>query len=172
MLKLEFPNESHKIMYEKLIEEWWEAEDIPTSPKALFIWKNFNEFLSLNIKNITNSDIWVNSHLFLLLDGVEILWGIHIRHHIHHPKYNENIWHIWYWILPKHRRKWYATKMLELWLFEAKNLWLEKVLITCSLDNIGSKKVIIKNWWVFERTSKDWNDNRYWINLIKKELKV
>lgn len=55
--------------------------------------------------------------------------------------------------------------MLELWLIEAKELWLNKILITCDIDNIASKKVIEKNWWVFERLTNDWKMNRFWIEL-------
>jgi len=55
--------------------------------------------------------------------------------------------------------------MLELWLVEAKKIWLKKVLLTCDLDNIGSKKVIEKNWGVFERLTKNWSKKRFWIKL-------
>lgn len=32
MLQLEFPNRSHKMRYEKMIQEWSILETIPTSP--------------------------------------------------------------------------------------------------------------------------------------------
>jgi len=104
-LKLEFPSEKHEKMYEKVIKEWWDNEKIPTSPSALFKWNNFKEFLEITINDTTNSKRWVNWHLFLLTNNIEILWAIHIRHNINHPNLIENWWHIWYWIAPKHRRK-------------------------------------------------------------------
>ena len=158
-------------MYDKLIKEWWKAEEIPVSPRVLFKGKDFKQFLEITKNMISNTDkTLVNSSLFLLTDGIEILGAIDIRHHINHPNLIEIWWHMWYWIAPKHRKKWYATKMLELWLIEAKKLWLKRILITCHIDNIWSNKVIIKNWWVFERISskrisKDWYYNRYWFNL-------
>jgi len=164
-LKLEFPSEKHEKMYNLLIKEWWEIEKIPTSPWALFRWNNFKEFLEITKNDVNNNKRWVNWHLFFLTNATEILWAIHIRDHINHPNLIENWWHIWYWISPKYRRKWYATKMLELWLLEAKKLWLKKVLITCYLDNIWSNKTILNNWGVFERITKDWVNNRYWIKL-------
>ncbi len=164
-MKLEFPNETHKPAYEKLIEQWEKVEKIPTSPYPLFLWNNFEEFLNIIKKNISNSDSPVNSHLFFLCDWGKILWAIEIRHHIDLPDFNEKYWHIWYWIAPEFRKKWYGTKILELWLIEAKKLWILKVMIGCYIDNIWSNKVIEKNWWVFERKTKDWEANRYWVEL-------
>lgn len=166
ILKLELPNINHKEKYEKLIKLWWKIEDLDEiSPWRLFSWINFEEFLDNIINDIDNSDLWVNAHLYFLILNNEILWAIQIRHHINHPNLIEKWWHIWYWIAPQYRKKWYATKMLELWLIEAKKLWLNKILITCEIDNIGSKKVIEKNWWIFERLTSDWKMNRFWVNI-------
>lgn len=162
---LQFPNITHKKAYEKLIKEWWEAEKIPTSPWRLFAWKDFEDFLSIVKNDISNNENWVNSHLYFLVEWDEILWSIQIRHTINHPNLIEKWWHIWYWVAPKHRRKWYATIMLNLALKEAKKILLEKVLVTCDVDNIGSNKTILKNWGVFERIANDWETNRYWIDL-------
>ena len=165
VLKLEFPNESHKTAYEKLIKEWWEAEIIPTSPQRLFAWKDFEEFL----QDETNCEWWINATLFFLFEDVknEILWALHLRHSIDSPKLSNYWWHIWYWIAPKYRRNWYATKILELWLIESKKLWIKKVMIWAKIDNIWSNKVIVKNGWVFERIAEhEWNKyNIYWIEL-------
>ena len=165
MLKLEFPDEKHKLAYLKTINEWKKVEETPTSPWRFFAWENFEDFLSIVKNDVNNNENWVNSHLFFLVKDNEILWGIHVRHTIKHPRLMEDWWHIWYWIAPKHRIKWYATKMLELWLIEAKKIWLKEVLITCNIDNIWSSKVMEKNWWIFERLSKDWTKKRYWIKL-------
>lgn len=165
-LKLEFPNISHKNNYEKLINEWSKVEDLKEiSPWALFIWDSFDDFLRLTRLYVKNSPRWVNSTLFFLINNEEIIWWIQIRHSLWNKILIEKWWHIWYWIAPKYRKKWYATKMLELWLIESKKLWLEKILITCDIDNIGSKKIIEKNWWVFERFTIDGKINRYWIDL-------
>ncbi len=164
-LRLEFPNESHKEMYEKMVLEWWEMEKIPIDPERLFTWNNYQEFLDTIIQDITNSDLWVNAHLFFLVNDTEILWALQIRHHINTPNLLENWWHIGYGIAPKHRRKWYATQMLKLWLLEAKKLWLDKVMISCNIDNVWSRKVIENNSWVFERFNKDWDLRRYWIDI-------
>lgn len=165
MLKLEIPNITHKNAYEILIKEWSEAEKIPTSPKRLFSGNNFYEFLKIIENDISNNEDWVNAHLYFLIENEEILWAIHLRHDLIIPKFLEMHWHIWYWIAPKHRMKWYAKIMLELVLNEAKNLWLNKVLVSCNIDNIASEKVIQKNWGIFERLTIDGKIKRYWINL-------
>jgi len=165
-MKLEFPQKKHKIAYEKLINEWGKIEDLSEiSPWALFYWDNFEDFLETINLYKEKSPTSTNSTLFLLIENEEIIWWVDIRNNINHSNLKERWWHIWYWIAPKFRKKWYATKMLKLALVECKKLWLGKVLITCSINNIGSKKVIEKNWWIFERLTIDWTANRYWIDL-------
>ena len=171
MLKLEFPELKHKKAYEDMILEWWKFENLSNiSPWALFHWNNFYDFLEIT-KNYVNNAPWVNSHLFFLVDWDRILWSIQVRHHINHPNLIKVWWHIWYWIRPSERKKWYATIMLKLWLEKAKKLWINKILITCDDTNmwsaVASAKVIEKNGWVFESIAlKNWDKmRRYWIEL-------
>lgn len=167
MLKLEFPNQNHKDEYEKVVEEWSLLEDTTEiSPWAMFYWSNFQEFLEqVNLFQSTPPEWFVKSTFFFLSESDKILWWIDIRHNIDSDFLNEKWWHIWYWIAPKYRGNWYATKMLELWLIEATKLWIQKALLTCDIDNIWSNKVILKNGWVFERVTSDGTANRYWIEL-------
>lgn len=133
----------------------------------MFYGDSFEGFLAEVEKYRGNSPTWINSTLFFLIDDENILWWIDIRHSINHPNLIKSWWYIGYWISPIHRKKWYATTMLKLWLLEAKKLWIDKVLIVCDIDNIGSNKVIQKNGWVFEsEITFEWKKkNRYWINL-------
>jgi predicted acetyltransferase len=75
--------------------------------------------------------------------------------------------HVWYGIRPSERKKWYVTIWLKLALEKCKELWLDKVLLTCDTDNIGSSKTIIKNWWVLDSEYEDeWvPSQRYWISI-------
>ena len=166
-MKLEFPNESHKENYENMIASWWKIENLSEiSPWALFLWKNFEEFLEITNEHKINSKSWVNSDLYFLIDDVKnIVWAIQLRHTLWNTVLKEFWGHIWYWISPEFRKKWYAGKALELLLIKAKEFWLEKILITCEINNIASRKVIEKNWWIFERLSKCGKYNRFWINL-------
>lgn len=77
---------------------------------------------------------------------------------------------IGYSVRPVKRRKGYATKMLELVLDEARKIGIEKVMLTCDVDNMASSKTILKNGGVLERECPfDWEGERYykyWIDLV------
>ena len=66
MLKLEFPNESHKDAYLEMIKEWKNYEK-PTSPGKLFAGKNFEEFLEIINRDLIDNEYGVNSTLFFLI---------------------------------------------------------------------------------------------------------
>ena len=110
------------------------------------------------------------SSVFLLIDETveKILGCLWLRHHIDFPIDREYGGHIGYGIRPSARGKWYATEMLQLWLQEAKKLWIDRILITCDDDNIASAKVIEANGGVLEKyMEKDGvKMRRYWINLL------
>ena len=172
-MKLEFPNETHKDRYEKLIKIWWELENLDDmSPWALFHGDNFEEFLEITNEYKINGRSWVNSDLYFIIDDINnLVWSIQLRHTINNPILKEFWGHIWYWVAPEFRKKWYANKALKLLLIKATELWLEKILITSEISNIASIKVIEKNGWIFERVSDKkefeeyWKFNRYWIEL-------
>ena len=58
--------------------------------------------------------------------------------------------HIGDGIRPSERRKGNATKMIGLALLECKKLGIDRVMMSCNPDNIGSKKSILNNGFVFE----------------------
>ena len=77
--------------------------------------------------------------------------------------------HIGYSVRPCERRKGYAKKMLKMALPFCREIGLEKVLISCIDDNVGSEKTILANGGVYESTVLEPNTNRYlkrfWISL-------
>lgn len=79
------------------------------------------------------------------------------------------IGHIGYSVAPSKRRQGIATKMLKLALEEAEKFGLQKVLITCTDDNVASFKVIENNGGILEDKRVDPGDQkltrRYWITL-------
>ena len=178
MLRLEIPNTSHEKEYNNMIKEWEDFEKIPTSPSLLFKWDNYQDFLSI-MDSVRKWEygIYTPSSVFFLVEKDKILGWIDIRHNIIHPKLRDYSGHIGYWIRPSERAKWYATKMLELWLQEAKKIWLSRVMISCLQENIASAKVVKKNWWKLEqvKTIDDPSERRpenkgkkleiYWITL-------
>ncbi len=98
----------------------------------------------------------------------KIVGVIQIRHY-----FNEFLekfgGHIGYSICYSERRKGYATRMLNDILPICKEMGLEKILITCLKENIGSIKTILNNGGIFENTVFEPKENvylnRYWIKL-------
>lgn len=157
MIQIITPNISHKEKYEVMKKSWETIENIPTNPKALFLGENFQEFLELLEK-----DILKNRFLYFALnENWDIIWWIQIR-----TWFDEKS-NIWYGIHPDFRWNWFATKLLELWLNEAKNIGLNRAILTCDQNNIPSNKVIQKNGWVLvENYFDEWVECcRYKIEL-------
>ena len=75
--------------------------------------------------------------------------------------------HIGDGVRPSERRKGYATKMVALALEECRRLNLDRVLMVCDKQNIGSAKSIVKNGGVLENEIEvDGHiEQRYWISL-------
>ena len=78
--------------------------------------------------------------------------------------------HIGYGVRPSERKKGYGTLQLDLALSKCRSMNLDKVLVTCNKNNIGSAKIILNNGGVLENevVEKDKENNivsRYWISL-------
>ncbi len=110
--------------------------------------ENFEEFVT----NLTNSSKGINiqegwvpcSSYWLVADSCEVVGVIRVRHRVD-SDFLQMIGHIGYEIKSSHRKLGYGSKLLELGLTKAQKLGLEKVLINCNKDNIGSKRIIEKS---------------------------
>ena len=145
--------------YEKqlgeMLEEWkldQEVNHTDTSPWVIFRndYHDFDYYLE-NLECKEPKEGWVKDSTFFLLDvdRDRLLGAVNIRHEL-----NEHLLkcggHIGDGIRPSERRKGYATEMIRLALLECKKLGINRVLICCNKDNIGSKKSIINNGGVLE----------------------
>ena len=94
-------------------------------------------------------------------DGL-VVGVIQLRHSLNEYLLKEG-GQIGYSVRPSERRKGYASTLLQLCLAEAKQLGIEKVLVTCDDDNIASAGVIEKAGGVLQdiRNGK----KRFWIAL-------
>lgn len=138
------------------------------SPRA--IWTNdFRDFENyvekLEVKEETENGWVPDTTLFCLDQDRNIFVGaVNIRHYL-----NEGLLrtggHIGDEIRPSERRKGYATAMLALALKECKKLGIDRVLVCCDKDNVGSAKVIVKNGGVLENEVEEDGHvvQRYWI---------
>jgi predicted acetyltransferase len=71
-------------------------------------------------------------------------------------------------VMPRHRRRGYATEMMRQGLDLARSKGMEKVLVTCDEDNIASRRTIEKCGGEFEGSSSHRDSvakRRYWISL-------
>jgi len=113
---------------------------------------------------------WVpaTQYVYLRESDQKIVGMIQIRHEL-----NDYLarcgGHIGYSVHPDERRKGYASQMLCEALPHCRALGLERVLVTCNVNNEGSRRTIIKNGGVYENTvcepGEDNGTERYWITL-------
>jgi len=91
---------------------------------------------------------WVHSTMLWLVDfgpeGPRYLGRLSLRHELNGFLRTEG-GHIGYVIRPSAQRRGLGTRMLALALPFAAALGIERALVTCDLDNVGSAKVIIAN---------------------------
>jgi len=172
-LKLVKPCIKYKKEYIEMIEEWKSAEEkiVPASIRKDY--SNFNKM----IKEFQNEEKG------LVKEGVipsttywgydeetgKIVGAVNIRHYLN-KAFMKNGGNIGDGIRPSERRKGYATKMINLALEKCKNLGIEKVLMVCYKDNVGSVKSIKNNGGILENEIPANNgkiDQRYWINIRK-----
>lgn len=96
---------------------------------------------------------WVPFSTFFAVREIDdrIVGMICVRHTIN-DSLREYGGHIGYGVRPTERGKGYATEMLSQALQYSRDvIGLDDVILTCSKENIGSQKVILKNGGVLER---------------------
>lgn len=81
--------------------------------------------------------------------------------------------HIGYSVRTSERRKGYASWMLNNIKPFCRSIGLDKILVCCLNNNVGSRKTILKNGGIYDGTVYNESQNkyleRYWINLKDKD---
>lgn len=95
------------------------------------------------------------------VDGT-LVGNIRLRHYLT-PALEEDGGHIGYAMAKAYRRKGYAKEMLKLLLPIAKEMGIERVLITPNTDNIASRKAVEANNGILEKENE--HSCFYWIDL-------
>ena len=172
-LKLIKLTKAYEYQLGEMIDEWKRDQELNhtnRSPGAIFKndYHDFDYYLE-NLEVKTEADGKVPDSVFFLLDDERnrLLGAVNIRHYLNEYLLREG-GHIGDGIRPTERRKGYATEMIRLALVECKKLGIDKVLMTCDKENIGSAKSIIKNGGVLENefvNSDGEIEQRYWIPL-------
>jgi predicted acetyltransferase len=123
-----------------------------------------NDLLNFS-KGIGVPEGLIEHSTFWLKNDFEILGVINIRHRLNDLLIKQG-GHIGFGISPKNRKKGYGKQLLKLGLIESKKIGINRVLLTCDKNNVGSSKVIIYNGGVLD--SEELIDNkiiqRYWID--------
>lgn len=99
-----------------------------------------------------------------MVDGEEFLGYLSLRHELNDHLRREG-GHIGYSVRPSARRRGLATQALRQALDRARDLGLDRVLVTCNDDNVPSARTIERNGGVLEDISS--GKRRYWIELTE-----
>lgn len=131
--------------------------DFPQMVKKL---KDYSNGKGVEESFVEHSTYW------LVDEDNTILGVVNIRHRLNRTLMNRG-GHVGYGIRPSYRKKGLATELLRLTLEIVKNMGLNKILLTCNKNNIGSAKTIKNNGGVLE--SEGYKNGkiiqRYWIYL-------
>ncbi len=171
-IKLVKLHKKYECLFTEMMDEWKsDIEQKHTNHSPWMIFRNdhhqFDYYLkNLEIKEETDGRVPDSTFFCLDCDRNIFVGAVNIRHYLNEFTYLTG-GHIGDGIRPSERQKGYGTAMLALALKECEKLGLNKVLITCAEDNIGSEKCIRKNGGVLESIVEDEGERekRFWITL-------
>ena len=161
-------SEEYKRHLNEMMEEWYATgENIIPYVIRRNDYKDFEYYMdNLEVKEGTENLV-PDSTFFCLDEDRDIFVGaVNIRHYLNEALLRDG-GHIGDGVRPSERRKGIATKMIGLALDECRKLGIDRVLMVCVKDNIGSAKSIINNGGVIENeiTVEGVVEQRYWIEL-------
>lgn len=151
-----------------MMEEWYATGEkiIPYAIRRLD-YREFDKYMnSLEIQG-DSEGLVPDSTFFCLDEERDIFVGaVNIRHYLN-DSLLLNGGHIGDGVRPSERRKGIATEMINLALIECKKIGIDKVLMVCDKDNIGSAKSIQKNGGILENEVlvDGVVEQRYWISI-------
>ena len=168
-LRLVKMSDAYREQLTDMMDEWLSVEK-KFSPAAIRQWDyhDFDGYLA-HLERTEEIDGRVPNSVFFALDTERniLVGAVDIRHYL-----TEELLftggHIGDGIRPSERRKGYATAMIGLALEECRRMGIDRVLMTCDKDNIGSAKSIRNNGGVLENEVLNEDgvlEQRYWIDL-------
>jgi predicted acetyltransferase len=172
MLYLVRPSKKFEKQYKEMMDEWYATGEkiVPYSIRRLD-YQNFDEYINGFVDEehgclyggVPGTTLWAFD------DERDIIVGaVSIRHWLNEDLL-KNGGHIGDGVRPSERKKGYATKIISLALEECKKMKIDKVLLVCNKDNIGSARSITKNGGILENEIQNEDgtiEQRYWIHLI------
>lgn len=161
-------DEKYKKQLFDMMEEWsGTGEQIVPYAIRRCDYHDFDSYRdNLENKNPTPATV-PDTTLFCLDEERDIFVGaVNIRHYLNDALLL-NGGHIGDGVRPTERRKGVATKMIGLALQECKKIGLDRVLMVCDKNNIGSSKSIQNNGGILENEIlvDEIVEQRFWIDL-------
>lgn len=147
----------------------FEAEKQPFRWKLDMLDAHFDEYVQILHEKETDPEPGAvpQTEYWLIVDG-EYVGSLSLRHCLN-DKLRQWGGHIGYRIRPSQRRKGYGLMQCQLGLEKARELGLERVLITCDDTNTASSKIIEAVGGVLEDTiiteDSPIPKRRYWVDL-------
>lgn len=172
-LKLVKLEDKYKEQLFEMLDEWYAAgeEIIPYAIRKNDHHDFENYKNNLDVKD--ESGRLVPDSTFFCLDKERNIFvgAVNIRHYLN-ERLLQSGGHIGDGVRPSERRKGIATEMIRLALIECKKLGIEKVLMVCDKENIGSAKSILNNGGVLENEiiNDGVVEQRYWISLNEEKI--
>ena len=174
-MEIRLPEITDKEEIISYIEDHYSHNENSLSASNMLTSTNYEDWVKRFHQNVNIPDeVWGKSYTYLVFnDNKKLIGLLSIRYDLNEElvrKYG----HIGYGVRPSERQKGYATKMLEYALKECKKLGMNKVILGCYKENIGSAKTILKNGGKLIREENDYNEiNNYWkINLVSQYYEI
>lgn len=164
-MRLIEPTDDMKIAFSYMVEDYKQVQELRYQ-------ETFEAYMD-KVERYSKGENLKTGHVpsitFWLIDDNEMILGVsRLRQYLVSHLEKEG-GHIGYDVPPSLRRKGYGSMLLKLTLRRAKELGMDKVLVTCDRDNIGSSKVIENNGGKLENEvisdSSGKKILRYWIEL-------
>ncbi len=174
MLKLVIPSEKYRKEVMDYRKSFIENGEVLAGASTFDTARSFDEWLSVLLGNMDERTVGkdfvvASSYLVVSNKTGELVGMVQIRHRLNDYllKFGG---HIGYSVKKDERNKGYGKEILCLALEKAKDLGLDRVLLTCNKENVPSEKVIIAKGGIFENELVEGNRivRRYWIDLRRK----
>jgi len=176
-MKLVLPAAEYKDSFIEAVKEFQKDTEFPLGTGWYHdlslpeLEKDFGSFVQRLLKQSEGKDLprgFVPQDNFWLVDEGEFIGAIRIRRRL-----NDHLrqigGHIGYAVRPSRRRRGYGEKILELALRKARELGIQRILVTCDVTNAPSQKIIAKNGGVLENQVPNPETGvdklRYWIAI-------
>lgn len=168
-LKLVKATKEYQNQITEMLDEWNATGEkiIPYAIRRLD-YHDFDYYCeNLEVKDKSSGLVPDSTFFCLDVDRDIMVGAVNIRHYLNEALLL-NGGHIGDGVRPSERRKGIATGMIGLALQECKKLGIDKVLMVCDKENIGSAKSILNNGGILENevVVDGVTEQRYWITLV------